>query len=49
MAGVMIVEDDAALREMLRDALEKRKYTVITAADGREAWQNSGRQLLMLL
>ncbi|MCK7533716.1 MAG: response regulator [Marinilabiliales bacterium] len=31
MAGVMIVEDDAALREMLRDSLEKRKYTVITA------------------
>ena len=37
MAGVMIVEDDAALRELLRDSLEKRKYTVITAADGREA------------
>jgi DNA-binding response OmpR family regulator len=37
MAGVMIVEDDGALRELLRDALEKRKYTVITAADGREA------------
>ncbi|MDZ7636366.1 MAG: response regulator [Bacteroidales bacterium] len=37
MAGVLIVEDDAALRELLRDSLEKRKYTVITAADGREA------------
>lgn len=37
MAGVMIVEDDAALREMLKEALEKRKYTVIAAADGREA------------
>jgi len=37
MAGIMIVEDDAALRGMLRDALEKRKHTVITAADGREA------------
>jgi DNA-binding response OmpR family regulator len=37
MAGIMIVEDDAELREMLRDSLEKRKYTVITAADGREA------------
>src|SRR5512145_3040571 len=37
MAGVMVVEDDAVLREMLRDSLEKRKYTVITAADGREA------------
>ncbi len=37
MAGVMVVEDDPALREMLRDALEKRKYIVITACDGREA------------
>lgn len=37
MPGVMIVEDDISLREMLREALEKRKYTVITAADGREA------------
>jgi len=37
MAGVMIVEDDSALRELLRDALEKRKYTVIAAADGKEA------------
>ena len=37
MAGVLIVEDDANLREMLRDALEKRKFTVITAANGREA------------
>ena len=35
--SVMIVEDDSALRELLRDALEKRKYTVISAADGREA------------
>jgi DNA-binding response OmpR family regulator len=37
MAGLLIVEDDANLREMLRDALEKRKFTVITAANGREA------------
>lgn len=37
MPGVMIVEDDTSLREMLREALEKRKYTVITASDGREA------------
>ncbi len=33
----MIVEDDADLREMLRETFENRKYTVITAADGREA------------
>jgi CheY-like chemotaxis protein len=37
MAGILLVEDDPALREILRDALEKRKYTVIPAADGREA------------
>ena len=37
MPGVMIVEDDLSLREMLREALEKRRYTVITASDGREA------------
>ena len=37
MAGVMVVEDDPALLGMLREALEKRKYVVITAGDGREA------------
>src|SRR5512133_1188449 len=37
MPGVMIVEDDFSLRDLLREALEKRKYTVITASDGREA------------
>ncbi|HNX67098.1 MAG TPA: response regulator [Bacteroidales bacterium] len=37
MPGVLIVEDDQPLRDLLRDALEKRRYTVITAADGREA------------
>ncbi len=37
MAGVMIVEDDASLRQLLREAFENRKFTVITAADGREA------------
>lgn len=37
MAGVMVVEDDPALRGMLKEALEKRKYVVITAGDGREA------------
>jgi DNA-binding response OmpR family regulator len=37
MAGVMIVEDDATLLELLRESLERRNYTVITAANGREA------------
>ncbi len=37
MAGIMIVEDDVELREMLRMTFENRKYIVITAGDGREA------------
>jgi DNA-binding response OmpR family regulator len=37
MAGILVVEDDPALRGMLKEALEKRKYVVITAGDGREA------------
>lgn len=37
MAGILLVEDDPALREVLKDAMEKRRYTVIAAADGREA------------
>jgi two-component system response regulator FlrC len=34
---VLIVEDDAALREALRDTLELSGYRVIEAADGRHA------------
>ncbi|HVR64362.1 MAG TPA: sigma-54 dependent transcriptional regulator [Polyangia bacterium] len=33
---ILIVEDDAAMREMLREALEDDGYTVETAADGRQ-------------
>lgn len=37
MPGVLIVEDDNELREMLKLSLIRRKYTVIEAVNGKEA------------
>ena len=37
MAGILIVEDDGDLREMLKMSLLHRKYTVIEASNGKEA------------
>jgi DNA-binding response OmpR family regulator len=37
MAGIMIVEDDNDLREMLKLSLLQRKYTIIEASTGKEA------------
>jgi DNA-binding response OmpR family regulator len=37
MAGIMLVEDDNDLREMLKLSLLQRKYTVIEASNGKEA------------
>jgi DNA-binding response OmpR family regulator len=37
MRGILIVEDDTDLREMLRDLLVKRKYSVFEASNGKEA------------
>jgi DNA-binding response OmpR family regulator len=37
MPGILIVEDDKDLREMLKSSLTKRKYTVLEASDGKEA------------
>jgi CheY-like chemotaxis protein len=34
---LLIVEDEEDLREMLRDALERRGFHVVTAANGQEA------------
>lgn len=48
----LIVEDDSAIREVLRDLLEDAGYTVREAADGAEALailRTSPRGLLVLL
>ncbi len=37
MAGILIVEDDNDLREMLKVTLLRRKYTVFEASNGKEA------------
>jgi len=37
MPGILIVEDDKELREMLKISLIRHKYTVLEAADGKEA------------
>jgi CheY-like chemotaxis protein len=37
MPGILIVEDDKNLREMLKTSLSRRKYTVIEADNGKEA------------
>jgi CheY-like chemotaxis protein len=37
MPGILIVEDDKELREMLKISLMRHKYTVLEANDGKEA------------
>jgi CheY-like chemotaxis protein len=37
MPGILIVEDDNEMREMLKIALIRRKYTIIEAGNGKEA------------
>ena len=37
MPAVLIVEDDAELREIIRIALTRRKFTVAEASNGKEA------------
>jgi CheY-like chemotaxis protein len=37
MAGILIVEDDKDLREMLKASLSKLKYTILEASNGNEA------------
>lgn len=37
MPGILIVEDDGDLREMLKLSLQRRKYTVLEADNGKDA------------
>jgi DNA-binding response OmpR family regulator len=37
MAGILIVEDDNDMREMLKVTLTRRKYSVMDASNGKEA------------
>ena len=37
MAGILIVEDDKDLREMLKISLTRKRFTVIEAENGKEA------------
>ncbi len=37
MPGILIVEDDKELREMLKVSLIRHKYTVLEATDGKDA------------
>ncbi|WP_136441058.1 response regulator transcription factor [Pacificoceanicola onchidii] len=40
---ILLVDDDPRLRELVRMALERADYTVITAADGQSALTQAGR------
>ena len=37
MPGILIVEDDNELREMFRISLERKRYTILEAANGKDA------------
>lgn len=43
MHTLLLVEDEEDLREMMREALEGKGYTVVTAADGAEALNAASR------
>jgi CheY-like chemotaxis protein len=40
MAGILIVDDDNAMREMLRVSLVRRRHSVFEASDGKNAIRN---------
>ncbi|MEO6004582.1 MAG: response regulator [Opitutus sp.] len=41
--SILVIDDNAQLREVLRDGLKKLGYVVITASDGAEAFQSIAR------
>jgi len=49
MAGILLVEDNNDLRGMLKNSLEKSKYVVIEASNGREASQKFNSALVDLV
>jgi two-component system, cell cycle sensor histidine kinase and response regulator CckA len=42
---ILVVEDEAALRDLLRDVLEDNGYTVLAASDGTEALRTAERHV----
>lgn len=49
MAGIMIVEDDSDMREMLKEAFTRRKFTIIEAGNGHEAMARFKSSLVSLV
>ena len=49
MAGIMIVEDDISMREMLTEAFTRRKYKIIVAGNGHEALSKFKSSLISLV
>lgn len=48
---ILVVDDDESIRDLLRAALERRGYVVLTASDGEEALEMLGtvRPALLIL
>jgi DNA-binding NtrC family response regulator len=42
MAKILVVDDEKSIRNTLREILEYEKYTVVDAADGKEALEKTG-------
>jgi two-component system, NtrC family, nitrogen regulation response regulator NtrX len=43
MAKILVVDDERSIRSTLREILEYEKYTVVDAADGKEALEQTGK------
>jgi len=49
MTTILVVDDDAPIRELLTDALISEGYTVVTVADGRAAFDQIARECPALM